>query len=66
MDQRRRDAVVVALDLDMRINIHPRRPPLGKDVGLERERLQGGTIDGLKLRLPTAGECLEGTAIQLV
>ena len=60
------DAVVVAFDLHMRIDIHPRRPPLGIDVGLGRQRLQRGPIHRVELRLPTAREFFEGTAIQPV
>lgn len=59
-----RDAVVVALDLDMRIDIHPGRPPLGIDIRLGGQRLERWPVHRLELGLPTAGEFLEGAAIQ--
>jgi len=61
-----RDAGVVALDLDMRIDSHPRGAPLRLDIGLGGERLEGGPVHRLELGLPTAGEFLEGAAIQPV
>ena len=60
------DAVIVPLDLHMRIDIDPGRPPLGIDVRLGRQRLQRGPIHRVELGLPTAGKFLEGPAIQPV
>jgi hypothetical protein len=48
----------------MGIDIHSCRAPLGIDVGLGGQRLQGRPIHRLELRLPTAGKFFEGTAIQ--
>ena len=56
----------MALDLEMRIDIHPRRAPLGIDVGLEGERLECRLVHGLEDGLPTAGELLERTAVEPV
>ena len=64
--QGRRHTVGVALDLHVRIDIHPRDAPLGIDVGLERERLQRRPVYGLEDGPPTAGELFEGTGVQAV
>ncbi|CBK40682.1 protein of unknown function [Nitrospira defluvii] len=48
----------------MRIDSHPRRAPLGLDIGLNRERLERRLVHGLEDGLPTSGALLEGTAIQ--
>lgn len=53
-----------ALNLQGRIDIHPRRAPLGLDIGLNRERLERRPVHQLQLEPPTAGELLEETAIQ--
>lgn len=52
------------LNLHGRIDIHPRRAPFGLDIGLDQERLERRPVHRLELGLPTAGELLEGTAIQ--
>lgn len=54
----------MALDLHVRIDIHPRRAPLGIDIGLEREGLKGRAIHRLELGLPTAGELLKGARVE--
>ena len=58
--QRRGDAVVVTLDLDMRIDIHAGRPPLGIDVGLNREGLQGWAITVSNWACRQPGSFLKG------
>ena len=48
VDQRVRDRVIVAVDLDVIIDVDARLAPFGVDVAVARERLQRRSIEALE------------------
>ena len=48
VDQRMRDRVVMALDLDVVVDVDARAEPVGVDKPLGRQRLQRGSIEALE------------------
>ena len=63
-DQSIWDAVVVAIDFDMIIDIDPCLFPLGKGVRLARQRFECRLVNFFKHRSAAAGQFLEGPAIE--
>ena len=58
------DGGVVAVELDVGIDVHTDLLPLGEDVGLGGERAQRRTVDGLEGAAPRAGELVEGARVE--
>ena len=56
--------VVMAIDLDVIIDVDPGPFPVGIDVRLNRERLQRRFIQALEARTPAAGKFLERVSIE--
>ena len=54
-----RDAVVVAVGIDVVVDVDDRRLPLGEFVAGGRQRLHRRAVDGLEGALPRAVEFLE-------
>ena len=63
-DQRIGNSVIVAIDLDVVVDVHPHRLPLGHDIALGRKRLQRGSIQGGIERGTSPLPLAEGTLIQ--
>ena len=57
--------VVMAIDLDVIVDVDPGLFPVGIDLGLNRERLQRRFIQALEAGTPAAGQFLERVRIEL-
>ncbi len=64
MDELIGNAVVVVIDLDVIIDIDPGFLPVGKDIGLSRERFESWFIGAFKQNLSGGIELLEGAVIE--
>ena len=64
-DQPVGNAVVVALELDVIVDVHGGPLPLGELVGLCGQRLEFGPVDLLEGLTPAAGQLLEGPEVEL-
>ena len=63
--QAMRDAVIVAVDLDVIVDVHDRALPLGELVACRRKRRHGGAINRGKGARPRAFELLERAVVQI-
>jgi len=60
-----RDAVVVAVRVDVVVDVDDRRLPLGEFIAGGRQRFHCRTVNGLEGALPRAGEFLERPGIEI-
>lgn len=65
-DERVRNAVIVALDLDVVIDVDARLPPLREGAGSGGQRGEFGPVEFLEATPPTARELLERPVVQLL
>ena len=65
-NERVRDAVVMAKDLDMVINMHARPLPFGELIGCGRQRLEGRFVERLKLRAASARQFFERAGVEII
>src|SRR5439155_2114970 len=65
LHQAMRDTVVVAVDVDVVVDVDDRRLPLGVLVAGGRQRLHPRAVDGVEGALPRAGQFLERTLIEI-
>ena len=63
-DQGVRDGVVVALDLDVVVDVDPRLLPLGEHVALGGKGAKGGTVELLEQCTPRARELAERAVVE--
>jgi hypothetical protein len=60
LDERLGHRIVVAVDFHVLINVDAGAFPRSRFIGLGREGLQGGVVEGLKKTESGAGQLLEG------
>ena len=65
-DQRMRDAVVVAVNLDMIIHVGAGLLPFGVFIGFGGQGLEGGSFQSFKLRVARAWQFLEWLVVENV
>ena len=64
LDQAIGHGIIVAVDVDMVIDVHADQFPLGIFIGLRRQGAQGGTLQRLEDALAGAGEFLKRAPIE--